>query len=204
MLSAVAAIRSATVAAKEFRLARMPVATIQWLGVRPTTGSDLAFCGRILTVTDAPMFLERVDIGTAIMLEDGSSGPFTMVESLVPETEVDRNTAFEIYPVIRSYGRHAKPHDIVGIIRVTITSAPAGLPSMSDTKTIVASVRRGGNIANESTTYENKSPKRSVWKRMAQPWIDGWRGRSNARPGRARRDQAQTAEGDVGGEAVKR
>ena len=38
LMSARAALRSGKLATQEFRLARMPVATIKWIGVRPTNG----------------------------------------------------------------------------------------------------------------------------------------------------------------------
>ena len=180
LISVRAALRSSKLAAKEFRLARMPVATIKWCGVRPTNGPDLEFAGYIQTVTDAPMFLERVVINTAMMYGDGNAGPFEKVVSQVPKSVVTKgDEGFFIRAVIRGMRTDALSTDVVGVLQVTITAGPAGLPGMSDTTTIVGTASRGGSVTNEWTEHEHGSPKYSpmgLIHRLVQPWVDGWKG----------------------------
>ena len=178
LISARAALHSSKLATKEFRLARMPVATIKWIGVRPTSGPDLKFGGYIQTVTDAPMFLERVVINTATVDEDGNTGPFERVASQAPRSIVTKgDDGFFISAVIRGMGTDSPR--VGGVLQVTITAGPAGLPGMSETETIVGTASRNGNVTNEWSEYENRSPKHShigIIHRLAQPWIDGWKG----------------------------
>lgn len=148
LISACAALRCSKLATKEFRLARMPVATIKWGGFRPTNGPDLKFGGYIQTVTDAPMFLERVVINTAMVDKNGNAGPFEQVVNQAPKSIVTKgDDGFFISAVIRGMG--ADSLRVVGVLQVTITAGPAGLPGISETKTIVGTASRDGNVTNE-------------------------------------------------------
>ena len=50
----------------------------------------LRFGGYIQTVTDAPMFLERVVINTAMVDKDGNAGPLEQVVSQAPKAIVTK------------------------------------------------------------------------------------------------------------------
>ena len=126
------------------------------------------------------MFLERVVINTAMAYEDGNVGPFDNVVNQAPKSVITKgDDGFYIRAMIRGTRTDALGTNVVGVLHVTITAGPAGLPGMSETKTIVGTASRGGSVTNEWIEYENGSPTHSslgLIRRLAQPWIDGWQG----------------------------
>ena len=176
LITAFAAHRSAKMATQEFRLARMPIPTVEWKGVRPTSELDLQFGGYIHTATDAPMFLGRVQISTAMVHEGGRCDAFDEVVGIAPKTIVTKKEPFWIRALIKGAGARedALTTVAVGVIKVVVAVGPAAMPTMAEPSTIISIVRRNGQVMNQRT----ERAEHANWsvRRLAKPWIDGWRG----------------------------
>lgn len=176
LITAFAAHRSAKMATQEFRLARMPIPTVEWKGVRPTSEPDLQFGGYIHTATDAPMFLARVQISTAMVHEGGSCGAFDEVVGIAPKAIVTKKEPFWIRALIKGAGvrSDALTTGALGVIKVVVAVGPAAMPTMAEPSTIISIVRRNGQVMNQRT----ERAEHANWsvRRLARPWIDGWKG----------------------------
>ena len=141
LITACAARSSAKVATQEFRLARMPIPTVEWKGVRPTNEPDLQFGGYIHTATDAPMFLKRVQISTAMVHEGDRCGAFDEVVAIAPKTIVTKNESFWIRALIKGAGARADAlptAGAVGVIKVVVAVGPAAMPTITEPSTIIS------------------------------------------------------------------
>ena len=174
LVTAFAARRSAKMATQELRLARMPIPTVKWEGARPTSGPDLLFGGYIHTATDAPMFLERVQISTTITHEGGRCNAFYEVVNIAPRAIVTKEEPFWIRALIKDARADALTPDNVGVIKVVVAVGPAAMPTMTEPISIISIVTRGGNVTSQRTEYSEHAN----WsiRRLAKPWIDGWKG----------------------------
>ena len=185
--SAKASKTSADIAAKEFRLSRLPIVRVVWPVVTTDNFIDIIARGRIEPANAVPLFLSRVIVSTYKIEPDGSHSlpVINLVETPLEVVGGDGVTSYGISARIPGGYCDGAPHSgsrMTGAILVEITAAAVGLGDSEETNVITTGIRGNATVGATMSQYQQsrKEPSycRSLWQRWCK-WNDSWRGESS-------------------------
>ncbi len=157
---------SAAIAAKEFRLARMPAVSIAWESKRDN--GNIIATGRIRSLVDTSMLLSALTIKTRAYPKISGTCKDSVVMQGGAMAIINSETVHQT-PVIRFISQYriidGQRREEVGEIRISLAIEPLGMPENKETFTMVSHVRSDGTMGQSYREHQQQPPV-NWWQRL--------------------------------------